>query len=282
MNADEIRVRFIQAGLERLVKDLDALMKPAIRLVASPVADRSFKLGRSRLGGVPDLPVELQWPMWQGVPQAFIGQLNLEELHAYDVEYALPAGGMLWFFFAAQQRTYGASPDDLGSWSVIFRREITQLARRSVPPDLPTKARFKGCQLDFVPEVTLPAVPLVEIPDLDWSDEEQERYDDLFTALNNESGKQHYQHRVLGHALTLQDDMRQQCQLMSRGVRDIHDPRIALLAKGASNWRLLLQIDSDERTGMRWESAGLLYYWIRWPDCATCYFDETWAVVQSS
>jgi uncharacterized protein YwqG len=75
--------------------------------------------------------------------------------------------------------------------------------------------------------------------------------------------------------------MHQQCQLMSRGVRNSNDPRIDMLSKGMGNWQLLLQIDTDERIGMRWGSTGMLYYWIRWPDLQAHYFDETWLVLQS-
>ncbi|MCR8632194.1 YwqG family protein [Paenibacillus radicis (ex Xue et al. 2023)] len=35
------------------------------------------------------------------------------------------------------------------------------------------------------------------------------------------------------------------------------------LEKGVSDWKLLLQIDSEEEIGMMWGDAGRIYFWIR-------------------
>jgi uncharacterized protein YwqG len=75
--------------------------------------------------------------------------------------------------------------------------------------------------------------------------------------------------------------MRLQCQLVSHGVTDETDPRATELSKGAMDWGLLLQIDSDEHAGMRWANNGMLYYWIQQADLAARRFDTTWLVLQS-
>jgi uncharacterized protein YwqG len=75
--------------------------------------------------------------------------------------------------------------------------------------------------------------------------------------------------------------MRLQCQLVSHGVTDENDPRVAELSPRAKNWRLLFQVDSDEHAGMRWGDNGMLYYWIERADLAAHRFDATWLVLQS-
>ena len=75
--------------------------------------------------------------------------------------------------------------------------------------------------------------------------------------------------------------MRLECQLASHGVTDINDPRAAKLSKGIKEWQLLLQIDTDERIGMRWGDAGMLYFWITESDLKAHSFDHTWLVLQS-
>ncbi len=87
--------------------------------------------------------------------------------------------------------------------------------------------------------------------------------------------------RLLGNPDTIQDDMRIQCQLTSHGVTDGNDPRTAALSKGAMDWQLLLQVDSNEHAGMRWASSGMLYYWITSADLHARHFDATWVVLQS-
>ena len=48
-----------------------------------------------------------------------------------------------------------------------------------------------------------------------------------------------------------------------------------------SNWRLLLQIDSDERgPGWMWGDAGTIYFWIREKDVAARQFDDVWLIFQ--
>ncbi len=75
--------------------------------------------------------------------------------------------------------------------------------------------------------------------------------------------------------------MRLECQLASNGVTDIDDPRAAALSKGAMDWQLLLQVDTDDTIGMRWGNTGMLYYWISLADLQARRFDSTWLVLQS-
>jgi uncharacterized protein YwqG len=87
---------------------------------------------------------------------------------------------------------------------------------------------------------------------------------------------------MLGYADAIQDDMRLQCQLVSHGIAPgTNDPRIAALTPGAADWILLLQIDSDGLAGMRWGSAGMLYFWIERMALAAGHFDDVWVVLQS-
>jgi uncharacterized protein YwqG len=69
-------------------------------------------------------------------------------------------------------------------------------------------------------------------------------------------------HRLLGHPDQIQGDMQLECQMVAHALK-YGDPRIALVAPTATEWRLLLQVDSDKIAGMCWGDAGRLYYWIR-------------------
>ena len=62
-------------------------------------------------------------------------------------------------------------------------------------------------------------------------------------------------HRLLGHPDPVQGDMQLECQLASNGIDcgdagGYRDPRVPALRPGAADWRLLLQIDSDDAAGM--------------------------------
>jgi uncharacterized protein YwqG len=189
---------------------------------------------------------------------------------------------MLWFFYDAQQETYGEDPADRGGWSVIFSAsDLSKLQRTSALAKLPAASQFKACSINFASEITLSQQPKLEIPDLDWTDAEQKRYETLLSTFPSSADRATMHHRLLGFPDTIQDDMRLQCQLTTNGVTDMNDPRAAALSKDAMEWQLLLQIDSEERIGMRWGNAGMLYYWIKDADLQAHRFDATWLVLQS-
>jgi uncharacterized protein YwqG len=280
MDKAAIETVFEKAGLSRLKKDIGRLARPSIRLVTKQVDESTLQPGASKIGGVPDLPEGVAWPDKQGQPQSFIAQIRLADVHSYDVEKVLPAAGTLWFFYDATQQTFGEDPTDRSGWSVIFVEKAT-LKRASLPGKLPTEGQFHACSLSFASEYTLSQQPQLEIPAFDWSAEEQAKYEQLLSTFPTATDHAAIHNRLLGHPDTIQDDMRQQCQLTSHGVTDVTDPRAAELLKGAMDWQLLLQVDSDEHAGMRWADNGMLYYWITYTDLQTQHFDATWLVLQS-
>lgn len=281
MDKAGVQAAFVAAGLSRLVKDIDAVSQASIRLYTTPVDESTLKIGASKIGGVPDLPPGVRWPEWKGLPQSFIAQIRLDDARQYDTDRVLPQSGMLWFFYDAQQQTFGADPADRGGWSVIFTDDLTNLKRTPAPAKLPAASQFKACSIRFASEITLSQYPKLEIPNFDWTDEEQKKYEALLSTFPDPADHAAIHDRLLGNPDTIQDDMRLECQLTSHGVTDVNDPRAAELSKGAMEWRLLLQIDSDEHAGMRWGNAGMIYYWIERADLLVKRFDNTWLVLQS-
>jgi hypothetical protein len=82
-------------------------------------------------------------------------------------------------------------------------------------------------------------------------------------------------------------DMDLECQLVSNGLycgdsSGYQDPRAEELKKGAADWKLLVQMDSDDDLGVTWGDVGMLYFWIRHEDARQKNFDSTWVVLQCS
>jgi uncharacterized protein YwqG len=281
MDKASIQAAFVAAGLSQRVRDIDALARPSIRLFTTPVEESSLDIGVSKLGGLPDLPDGTLWPEWNGLPQSFLAQIHLDDLRPYDVQGMLSSHGMLWFFYDAQQQTFGENPADTGGWRVLFREDLATVQRTQAPAKLPVQSRFRACSLRFACEMTLPQQPELELPNFDWTDEEVKRYETVLSQWPDPDDRAAIHHRMLGYADVLQDDMRLQCQLVTHGVTSSGDPRIDELSKGRSDWQLLLQVDSDEQAGMRWATAGMVYYWIKLADLQACRFDKTWLVLQS-
>lgn len=282
MQKADIEQAFSKAGLQARIPAIDRLVRPSIRLRATPVEESTLVAGASKLGGHPDLPEKVAWPGSRNVPLSFLAQIRLSDVQPFDCEHLLPPQGMLWFFYDARQETFGEQPEDRAGWSILFTpASAPHLQRQQTPAELPTASLFPACALTPHSELTLALQPELELPDFDWSDEEQQAYEAVLEALHpaEERGQPH--HRLLGYPDTIQDDMREQCQFVSNGITDSDDPRAAELQKGDADWQLLLQIDSDATAKMRWANNGMVYYWTRQADLRAGRFDQSWLVLQS-
>ena len=236
----------------------------------------------SKIGGHPDLPGYAQWPNLNGQPLSFVAQIRLADLQQFDSEKLLPRQGMLWFFYDAEQETFGEQPEDRHGWSILFDNSSATSLRRLPPPaGLQAASIFQACSLTPQNELTLALQPDLELPGYAWSDEEQLAYEEVLETFQTPTERSLPHHRLLGYPNTIQDDMRIQCQLVSNGITDSNDPRAALLEAGAADWLLLLQIDSDAFAKMRWANNGMLYYWIRRDDLQAQRFEKSWLVLQS-
>ena len=81
--------------------------------------------------------------------------------------------------------------------------------------------------------------------------------------------------------------MQLECQLVSHGLycgdpAAYRDPRAETLRPGATEWRLLLQVDSDDNAGMMWGDVGRLYYWLRRDALDRGDWEEAWMILQCS
>jgi len=277
-----VQTELVNVGLPQLTRSIDLLSQPSVRLYTTSAEAAALRVGASRIGGVPDLPAGVDWPTWKGRPLSFIAQIRLDEVHRYDTNGLLPPQGMLWFFYDASQQTFGDLPTDSGGWRVLFMDgDLSKLQQISAPAQLPTESRFKACSIQFASEITLTQQPELEIPHLNWSETEQKQYEALLSTFPAADDHAKVHHRLLGFPDTIQDDMRMQCQFVSNGVTNPDDPRAAALTKGAMDWQLLLQIDSDEQAGMRWGNSGMLYYWLKRTDLQARHFERAWLVLQS-
>ena len=143
----------------------------------------------------------------------------------------------------------------------------------------PRKVRVSPVALEPDPEMTPAPWEFSEVDALGLSDSERFAYAE---ASETDDG---IIHRLLGHPDPIQGDMQLECQLVSHGLycgdqSGYQDPRAEGLRAGAVDWRLLLQIDSDDDAGMMWGDGGRLYFWIHKDALAARRWEETHLVLQ--
>jgi uncharacterized protein YwqG len=265
--------------------ELTGLVRHCIRLLTKPIDD--LPVGQSRFGGLPDLPKDNNWPGSPKAPLDFLLQINLSELAGLLPDSPLPPTGLLSFFYDSERCPSGSDPKDNRGWQVLFSdAPDSGLVRSPLPPWLSPNSLLPMTALDFVKVESLPALESASVKRLKLSKNELERYGRVLQSARQVRGEPVPIHKLLGHPDAIQSDMTVTCAMASSGFNAMFriDPknskqRKALMA--ASDWTLLLQLDSDDDLQMLWADAGRIYFWVRKEDLAARRFDRCWLVLQS-
>lgn len=231
--------------------DIHQLPQPSIQLITQSAAEDTLTLGRSKIGGVPDLPEGWNWPTYKQNPLAFLAQVNLSEIPQSIDKAPLPDSGILYFF-----SVYGWEKDDGDvhphiAWQDTTHPDFSQvlffsggksdLERRQKPSGIKT---FDAASVDYVSCLTLPSTedfwrdPTVE--HLSWTEEEFTQFEDLGTVfrdvLHEKLGITDPSHSLLGYASPIQTPVTKPGQ------------------------HLLCAINGDYHAGMEWGDGGTIYF----------------------
>lgn len=258
--------------------NINAVSRPCIRLQLSPEEEADIAVGSSKMGGAPDLPIGSPWPteLASETPLSFIAQINLAEVTTADEQGLLPCHGLLSFFYSAEQEAWGYDNKDRDKFKVLyFDGSPDELHRMPFPDTLDVDARFEPCVL--IPQLEI-SLPSWESNLLDFLTESEQ--ESLYALEEGNVNK------MLGHADTVQNSMELECELVTNGIycgdsSGYASPQAKALEPNAANWRLLLQVDSNEdECSMMWGDAGRLYFWIREQDLKNKNFDASWVILQ--
>jgi len=279
-------IELIQSsGLLRIENDLKSLDKETVRLWTTVELEDNISICDSKLGGRPDLPKTLNWPVYEDRHLHFIAQLNLNHITAQGGSLELPEKGLISFFYDALEQPWGFDPMDRGRWKVLYFEDTQSFERKDEPEDIKEEGSFSTAQMQFSSQTNLPSSESLYIDRLGLNNNEQELYWALYDKVQEHNKSTGLTHKLLGHPDTIQGDMQLECQLVSNGLfcgdsTGYDNPRRTELESTATSWKLLLQIDSEEEIGMMWGDVGRIYFWILEEDLKTLNFDNVWVVLQ--
>ena len=235
---------------------------------------------KSHFGGSPNLPSSTDWPVWHERKLGFLARISLPELQLVRRIDWLPRDGALLFFYDVDEQPWGFDPQDRGGCAVLHVPDLESPAT----PTAKSEELFPHMGIGFRSIETLPSTERPEVDALSLSDQEFEEYWKLRDAPFQGLPK----HQLTGLPTPVQGDyMELECQLVSNGVycgdsNGYNSPRAKELEAGAGDWRLLLQLDSDDDAGVMWGDCGTLYFWVRAQDAAEGRFENAWLILQCS
>jgi len=233
-------------------------------------------LGESRLGGWPDLPDGIAWPIWNDRPMGFLGQINLAEADRVESEIRVPKSGVLYFFVGCSSHTFQRDPFDSDMYmlelmpmehdnaenavKVIYANSNSALKRTEYSGDILPEL-FSPCSVSLkkgalpLPHECTSGYSCLCIEGADVSN-----YNELLDCLTSKD----FENQFLGYPQLIQStplEWGPENQSLGRDFFFIPDSDVELaeFSKAASKWGLLLQLTSDNNPDFQWGDAGHLY-----------------------
>lgn len=156
-------------GLGAYVDYLKSLARPAALFMPTPTPDAEIDVGRSKIGGWPDLPADLDWPTadvvtfrsWNdfrvtgtySIP--FLLQIDLAGLADIELDIDLPRTGLLSVFHGADHHeVYGDRYEGVRpGWRVLHFEDGVTLTQRSAIARAAHRSVADGPEVTFLPQL---------------------------------------------------------------------------------------------------------------------------------
>jgi uncharacterized protein YwqG len=193
----------------------------------------------------------------------------------------LPLSGTLLFYYDyVTQDAWGFDPKDQSSFAVRYSRDRSPsmlIADQNLIGDLIAATSVKTVPLRSLPSWEREAVRNIELDDNEF---------DEFVKILEDSYRGFPKHQLFGFPVNVQGDgMELECQLVSNRIycgdpSGYNCPEAKALAKGKDDWRLLLQLDSDDESNIMFGDSGRIYFWIREQDALNLEFEKAWMILQ--
>lgn len=272
--------QLIKARLGKYAARIVAMGRPAIRISTKATEDAEIPLGASKMGGRPDMPPGVAWPMRFGQQLGFLGQINLADVRDFVPNNPLPNSGRLLFFYDVVDMPFGDDPGDENGWKVLYITEPADRLRRTPgeKEDDGDSDCFNACQVTFAREMSYPSAGSAELSTLGLSDVQEEKLFDLGRNEDETPGDNPV-HRMLGHARFIQGDTRRDCSLLyhrifEKDMKYLSEEDLEPFLSDLDQWDLLLQLESDNEMCTCWYDCGTLYFWIHRNDLLAARFDR--------
>ncbi|MFF2890183.1 YwqG family protein [Paenibacillus sp. NPDC057967] len=277
-------------GFEHALDYLKKTVRQGIRLSKQELESYE-QVGNSRIGGDPDLPADMEWPIDEdGTPMTFLAQLRLSEIAVHDESSLLPKDGMLLFFVGIDEPAYHIEHKVL----FLTEEQLHSATHRLSPEDTTLEDDFTGYQVMGRASIEPPNYGYSDSEQLEDDEHDYDQYEELtFDLTDNNSGDLAV---MFGYPATQHGDCEYEAALAlltgeeynyseSKALERITVHMNGDQTKAEQEVRdtlLLLALDSDRDVGFCWWDAGELQFYIRKEDLLAGNFTRTYCSLYSS
>jgi hypothetical protein len=218
-------------------------------------------------------------------PIDFLALIRLADIAPHADLLGLPDRGALLFFYDVQRTPASFWPEARGGWQIVYVESDDGLTVVDEPPI--SQPDFHPSTLKFELEYVLPQDIRDDDDDDDLCCHINEDYTRIYALLRGDADV--ITHQLGGPPEEIQHGLFSTCHFAANGVdtepseEDLarQSERYWALRPGVKDWRLVLQIDTDEEgPGWMWGDCGRLYYCLHRDDVAARRFDRSWCVDQ--
>ncbi|MFI0368469.1 YwqG family protein [Actinomadura sp. 1N219] len=270
------------AQYRRLRSLLAVFLPPEITAALMPLARPALRLGADgeapvRLGGAPLLPPDETWPQWNGRPLDFLGAIDFADLAHFGDIPGLPSSGRAAFYYASETpRPWGDEAAQQDGWRIY-----TGDLKETVPPS--GASAYPQTRLSAAPFLSLPSPQEISMRRLEATHSGfLTVYEQLHAVWSQHaSPDESPAHQLGGWPALVQRPIGPDVLYASTG-RPLDSLRPPPLSpdeqRAVEEWRLLLQLDSDERLGWYWGDPGRIYFCARPNDP----LERSWLTLQAA
>ena len=241
----------------------------------------------SKFCGLPTMPDDIDWPVFNDQPMEFLCQIDLTEIPKECERNGLPESGLLYFFYIEEQ-AWGLESKSKDGWKVIFSTKTSDQCKERSEPDGIIKRQDEDEQyfekhIEFRHMLVFPSDEDIRVMALDLEYEHEEEYWELKHAIYDEMPL----HQMFGYPEHIQNNtMELECDIDSQGLNwnKYYKMRESKQTKWEEqsrlDWTMLLQLDSDEDVNFMWGDCGNIQFFIKTKDLQKLNFDDVWLTLQ--
>ena len=261
---------------------LEAIKSSSSRNVLYDIFKKESSSIRSKIGGLPEVKKDFEWPHISNKPLSFLCQINLGEISIFQSE--LPKSGVLYFFVANE------NVDDFinleNNTKVIYEKEINSLREKVINQN----STINEFSIGFYEYYTIPSYQekIITVANFDESvTSNLWEFEDILLEKFSKSEGSYTSHHILGDPNAVQGSVRgywgsKYLDPLDFNYKSLKE-KIVECENIGQEFKLLLQIDlQDNRIDLANYGDNCLYFGIHRESLKKLDFEDVKLVIQST